>query len=153
VFFGRPRVSRHSASSSRSRTRGAERRQTRGCAKPPVSGRRGRSVGRFAKASPPFLRREAPPGAPLRRCATDGPRFRERGPATPVSQLLAAGPGACEQSPAIARAPKATLASGPRRRINRRRGFPDHRPGEVESTSPPLPHRRSVFTASHDDAP
>ena len=32
-----------------------------------------------------------------------GPRFRERGPATPVSQLLAAGPSACEWSPVTAR--------------------------------------------------
>jgi hypothetical protein len=108
-----------------SRSRGAERRQTRGCARPPVDGRRDHPVGRFAKASPfSLVRRKAPPGAPQRRSATDGPRFRERGPATPVSQLLAPGPIARERSPVIARAPEATFASGPRRRISRRRGFP-----------------------------
>ena len=97
------------------------------------------SVGRFAKASPRSFRNEAPPGAPLRRLATGGPRFRERGPATPVSQLLAAGHSACERSPAIARAPEATFASGPRRRIDRWRDFPGHRPGGVRPYLRPLP--------------
>src|SRR6185312_4330145 len=57
-------------------------------------------------------------------CDKDGPRFRERGPATPVSQLLAAGPNACERSPAIARVLQGTFPRSPRRRISRRRGFP-----------------------------
>ena len=111
------------------------------------------SVGRFAKASPRSFRNEAPPGAPRRRSATDGPRFRERGPATPVSQLLAPGPIARERSPAIARALRSTFLRSPRHRIDRWRGFPGHRPGEAWPNLRPVSHRRSVFTASHDDAP
>src|SRR6185312_11382055 len=64
-----------------------------------------RPVGRLA--SVPFLRCEAEERAFRRSTcgvlAMCGPRFRERGPATPVSQLLAAGRNACERSPAIAR--------------------------------------------------
>jgi len=77
----------------------------------------------------------------------------ERGPATPVSQLLAPGPIARERSPAIARVPRGTFPRSPRRRISRRRGFPAWPTRWVLGTSPPLPHRCSVFTASHDDAP
>jgi len=43
-----------------------------GFAKPPMDGGRSHPVGRFARASPPFRRREAPPGAPraaFYRCA------------------------------------------------------------------------------------
>jgi hypothetical protein len=86
-------------------------------------------------------------------CDQDGPRFRERGPATPVSQLLAAGPGACERSPAIARELRSALLQSPRRRIDRATGIsPDADPVRSRHISA-LPHRRSVFTASHDDAP
>ena len=64
-------------------------------------------VGRLPKL--PFLRCEAEERAFRRStaafCDKDGPRFRERGPATPVSQLLAPGPNARERSPAIARGP------------------------------------------------
>src|SRR6185312_3804602 len=62
-------------------------------------------MGRLAIA--PFLRCEAEERAFRRSTcgvlAMCGPRFRERGPATPVSQLLAPGPIARERSPAIAR--------------------------------------------------
>jgi len=153
VFFGRRRVRRSSAP-HHAPARGAERRQTRGCARPPVGDWRSHPVGRFAKASPPFVRREAPPGAPHAAfCDKDGPRFRERGPATPVSQLLAPGPIARERSPAIARALRSTFLRSPRHRIDRWRGFPGHRPGEAWPNLRPVSHRRSVFTASHDDAP
>ena len=47
-----------------------------------------------------------------------------RGPATPVSQLLAPGRNARERSPAIARVHRDTFPRSPRRRISRRRGFP-----------------------------
>ena len=45
------------------------------------------------------------------------------------------------------------VAPNPRRRISRWRDFPGHRPGGVRPHLRPCPHRRSVFTASHDDAP
>src|SRR3569833_3883960 len=47
-----------------------------------------------------------------------------RGPATPVSQLLAPGLIARERSPAIARELRDTFPRSPRRRIRRRRRFP-----------------------------
>jgi hypothetical protein len=45
------------------------------------------------------------------------------------------------------------VAPNPRRRISRWRDFPGHRPGGVRPHLRPCPHRCSVFTASHDDAP
>src|SRR6185503_15553004 len=60
---GRP----SSLSSSRSLSRGAERRQTRGFCETPDGWWRNHPVGRFAKASPRSFRNEAPPGAPQRR--------------------------------------------------------------------------------------
>src|SRR6185312_8030419 len=45
------------------------------------------------------------------------------------------------------------VAPNPRRRIDRWRDFPGHRPGGVRPHLRPCPHRCSVFTASHDDAP
>ena len=120
-------------------SRGAERRQTRGLARPPVDGRRDHPWDALRRRPlAPFGTRRLP----ALHCgvlATGGPRFRERGPATPVSQLLAAGHSACERSPAIARAPEATFASGPRRRIDRWRDFPGHRPGGVRPYLRPLP--------------
>jgi len=90
---------------SRLPSRGAERRQALGLARPPVGGLRNTPGGTSYEASRSSVakRRNAPSGAPRRRSAMRGPRFRERGPATPVSQLLAAGRNACERSPAIAR--------------------------------------------------
>src|SRR6185312_4462662 len=69
-----------------------------------------------------------------------GPRFRERGPATPVSQLLAAGRSACERSPAIARGPggRCSRPAAPHRSTA---GFPrlaDPVSSEAESPAPSL---------------
>jgi hypothetical protein len=123
VFFGRPRVSRYSPSSSRSLEGSGAPADAEGCE--PSDERRARPLdGTLARRPLAPHRNEAPPGAPQRRSATDGPRFRERGPATPVSQLLAPGPIARERSPAIARVLQGTFPRNPRRRISRRRGFP-----------------------------
>ena len=80
---------------------------------------------------------DAPPGAPLAAFCDWSGRAFERGPATPVSQLLAAGPNACERSPAIARALGLRLPRSPRRRIDRWRDFPGHRPGGSGHISAP----------------
>jgi hypothetical protein len=96
---------------SRLPSRGAERRQALGLARPPVGGLRNTPGGTSSEASRSSVakRRNAPSGAPRRRSAMRGPRFRERGPATPVSQLLAPGPSARERSPAIARGSRSAL--------------------------------------------
>jgi len=124
VFFGRRRVRRSSPSFTLPK-RGAERRQTRGCARPPVSDRRDRPVGRCAKASPPFLSEERRlPALHLRRSNDARAALSVRGPATPVSQLLAPGRNARERSPAIARELRVTFPRSPRRRIGQAAGFP-----------------------------
>src|SRR6185312_8982612 len=96
---------------SRLPSRGAERRQALGLARPPVGGLRNTPDGTSCDRPVPPLRSggtrlPALHGGVL---AMRGPRFRERGPATPVSQLLAAGRNACERSPAIARGSRSAL--------------------------------------------
>jgi len=75
VFFGRRRVRRHSRL-HRAPPRGAERRQTRGFARPPE--RLAKPPETLARRLlPPCDRRKAPPGAPLAAVSVPlGPRFR-----------------------------------------------------------------------------
>ena len=120
----------------RSLPRGAERRQTRGCAKPPMGGGRGHPVGRFAKASPPFFRREAPPGAPLRRSANVRAALSRTWTSHAVSQLLAPGPMPGSGAPPSPES-GGTFAPSPRRRIDRRRVSP-HADPVSPGISPPL---------------
>jgi len=140
VFFGRPRVSRHSRLSPL--PRGERSAGKRGGVRDPRGWPARPSVGRFAKASPSSFSGER--RLPALHCgvlATGGPRFRERGPATPVSQLLAAGRNACERSPAIARALRDTFPRSPRRRTDRWRDFPVIDPvssGHISALPSPL---------------
>ena len=110
VFFGRPRAGPR-LSPHRAPPRGAERRQTRGLCETPDGWPAKPSGGTLCEGVPSLREKR---GASRRSTcgvlSMCGPRFRERGPATPVSQLLAAGRSACERSPAIARELKATFA-------------------------------------------
>src|SRR5579883_2365090 len=108
VFLCRPRVSPRRTSHSSLPKEGSGAPADAGACEAP-GGWPARPSGGTLGEGVPFLlaiggRRL--PALHTRRSATGGPRFRERGPATPVSQLLAAGPSACERSPAIARAPE-----------------------------------------------
>ena len=155
VFFGRPRAGPRYFTSSRSLSRGAERRQTRRGANPPVDGWRSHPMGRLA--SVPFLlaiggtRLPALHGGVLR---PDGPRFRERGPwprlsASSWRQVVMPGSGA---PPSPGRS--GYVAPKPAAPHRSTAGFPGC--ADPASSRPhlrPLSHRCSVFTASHDDAP
>jgi len=103
VFFGRPRAGPR-LSPHHAPPRGAERRQTRGFCETPDGWPAKPSGGTLCEGAPSLREKR---GASRRSTcgviSMCGPRFRERGPATPVSQLLAAGRNACERSPAIAR--------------------------------------------------
>jgi hypothetical protein len=155
VFFGRPRAGPRREVQFFAPSRGAERRQTRGCARPPMDGRRDHPVGRFAKASPfSLVRRKAPPGAPQRRSATRTGRAFEnvdqpRLSASSWRRVLLPGSGA-PPSPGCFRVrfPEARGAASADGGIS-----PLGRPGEIRPYLRPSPHRCSVFTASHDDAP
>ncbi len=98
-------------------------------------------------------RRNAPSGAPRRRSATRTGRAFEnvdqpRLSASSWRRVLLPASGA----PPSPGSPEC-VAPNPRRRISRWRDFPGHRPGGVRPHLRPCPHRCSVFTASHDDAP
>ena len=109
-----------------------------GFAKPPMDGGRSHPVGRFARASPPFRRREAPPGAPraaFYRCAgrasenVDQPHLSASSWRQVVVPASGAPPSPGSErlrSPSPAAPHQSTAGISP-----------GHRPGEVEGTSPP----------------
>ena len=136
-------------------SRGAERRQTRGSAKPPMGGRRKPPGGTLCEGVPsPPKKRGASRRSTCGVSHDGGPRFHERGPATRPSasswrRVIVPGSGA-PPSPGELEC----VAPAPRRRIDRRQGFPPLiDPVSSEPNLQPVPHRCSVFTASHDDAP
>ena len=148
AFFGRPRVSRHSLPHRGLPNEGSGAPAGAGACEAPAGGTS------YDRPVPPLRSgRNAPSGAPLRRSAMRGPRFRyvdqPRPSASSWRRVVVPGSGA-PPSPGSARL-----------RWPRTRGTasidggvsPLGRPGEHGGVSPPLSHRCSHLTASHDDAP